>query len=507
MARKLRSCIALGSLLISSVLFVSPAVGQVNFVCLPNNTTGSNPQSVAVGDVNGDGGQDVVAANYSSNTVSVFLNALGTGQLKAPVAYATGTGPSSLAIADVDNDGKQDLIVANMTAGSVSVLLGNGDGTFKAASSYSVLPAGTTGTPSPSSVTAGDVDNDGKVDLVVANSALSTVSILRGDGKGGFTATASVAVGRAPGTVALARFTSGNNLDIVTSNKNGQSVSIALGNGNGTFQAAKSFSAGPVPQSLVARDVDGDGKTDVVVCNNVSSSGIRLMKGNGDGTLQTAVFFAGAMSPINLCVGDFNKDGRPDVATSNVGSEDVGIYLNTGGGTFAAPITVASGATHLALVSTDIDGDNNDDIIVSNTPNSMTVLLNVTANISNLLVSPNTVLTGNSTKATVKLNRVAPAGGALVSFTSSDPTLAWVPDSSLIPAGSDTATVYISTTSPNSGTVTITASYNGVQMTAPLTINPLPTTALKSDVTGDGKVDIQDIVAIARIVGGLDPMK
>src|SRR6266550_690309 len=135
---------------------------------------GTQPVSVVIGDVNGDGKPDLAVANSSSNSVSVLLGN-GDGTFVAKVDYGTGNSPQSVAIGDVSGDGKPDLAVANSGSSTVSVLLGNGDGTFVAKVDYG---AGN----GPQSVAIGDVSGDGKPDLAVANLNSGTVSVLLGNG-------------------------------------------------------------------------------------------------------------------------------------------------------------------------------------------------------------------------------------------------------------------------------------------------------------------------------------
>ena len=509
MAKWLLNGTGFGSLALSLALVVPPAHAQMTFRPFANYPTGQNPQYVAVADLNNDGAPDAVVVNNTSGTINVLLNKHdGTGAFNPPATYSVGSSPSWAAIADVNADGKPDIVVSNMTSGTISVLLNNGDGTFQAASSYTVLPAGVTGTPSPASVAIGDVNNDGKPDVVVANTGMNNVSVLLNNGTGTFKASAVYAVGTAPDSIAVAKFTSGANIDILTANKSGRNISVLLGNGDGTFKAAKNTPSGYVPYGAIATDIDGDGKMDVVVCDNVGqASGVNILKGNGDGTFQKAVLYSGGQSPIALAVGDFNGDGREDVATANTGSQDVSLFLNAGSATFDAPSTLAAGATHLGIGVGDFDGDGSQDILLANTPSGVTVLLNVTASLTNFLIAPNTLLTGGSTVARVTLSRPAQPGGVLITLANDSPKIAWAPDTLLIAEGEKTGFFHVSTTAPNSGTVTITASCGGIDIPATLIVNPVPSGPLKADVNGDGKVDVQDIVAVARIVAGLDVMK
>ena len=184
----------------------SGSVGDGTFTAAAASpATGSFPFSVAVGDFNGDGRRDLVTANMNAGTVSVLLGngvgSTGDGTFTAAASPATGASPRSVAVGDFNGDGRQDLATANANASTVSVLLGNGsgstgDGTFTAAAS----PVTGSG---PQSVAVGDFNGDGRQDLATANFSAGTVSVLLGNGSGSvgdgtFTAVASPATGSGP---------------------------------------------------------------------------------------------------------------------------------------------------------------------------------------------------------------------------------------------------------------------------------------------------------------------
>jgi len=157
--------------------------------------------------------------------------------LSAPSAFGAGTDPDSAAAGDFNGDGKLDLAVANEGSNNVSILLGKCDGTFQAAVDYG---AGS----NPSSVAVGDFRDDGKLDLVVANDGSDNVSILLGNGDGTFQAAVNYGVGSAPTSVAVGDFNGDGKLDLAVVNELSNNFSILLGNGDGTFQAAVNYGAG-----------------------------------------------------------------------------------------------------------------------------------------------------------------------------------------------------------------------------------------------------------------------
>ena len=232
----------------------------------------------------------------------------GDGTFQTAQSYSSGGYDAySVAVGDVNKDGKADLIVANgcqsanqCTSGDIGVLLGNGDGTFQSAQTYS------SGGVVAASVAIADVNRDGNPDLLVANQCLNRsctsggVSVLLGNGNGTFQTAQSYATGGLTAvSVAVGYFNGGKKIDLVVANEcqsSGSckgSVGVLLGNGNGTFQPAQTYaSGGATAVSVVTGDFNGDGKNDLVVANQCQSGGrcsngsVGVLLGNGDGTFQ-----------------------------------------------------------------------------------------------------------------------------------------------------------------------------------------------------------------------------
>src|SRR6267143_5400659 len=259
---------------------------------VPEPSVGSNPTSVTAGDFNGDGKLDLAVTNLGSNNVSVLLGN-GDGTFQAAVSYSAGTDPRSVTSGDFNGDGKLDLVTANGGSSRVSVLLGNGDGTFQAAVSYF---AGYF----PLSVTSGDFNGDGIPDLAVANG-----SMLLGNGDGTFQAARSYPGGS---SVTSGDFNGDGRLDLAMNGPN--TVIVLLGNGDGTFPAPVSYGTrGPTPTSVTAGDFNGDGKLDLAVTNGGFNT-VSVLLGNGDGTFQTAVTYTAGPYPASVTSEDFNGDGK-----------------------------------------------------------------------------------------------------------------------------------------------------------------------------------------------------
>lgn len=358
--------------------------------------------SVAVGDFNGDGKADLAVANEcpdsncNAGAVSVLLGN-GDGTFQAPKTYSSGGSEAyAVAVADVNKDGKADLIVANgcesatqCANGVVGVLLGNGDGTFQSASTYS------SGGVVATSVTIADVNRDGNLDLIVGNQCLAStcasggVSVLLGNGNGTFqTAQGYATGGLSTVSVAAGYFNHDRKLDLVVANQCQSSgnckgnVGVLLGNGEGTFQAAQSYaSGGYTAVSVATGDFNGDGKTDLVVANQCESSAncnngnVGVLLGNGDGTFATAQSYAsGGNSTSGITVSDLDEDGQMDLVLSNqcqlaanCGMGSVSVLMGNGDGTFqSAQNYISDGVLAQFVGIGDWNGDMKPDLAVVN---------------------------------------------------------------------------------------------------------------------------------------------
>jgi len=365
---------------------------------------GNNTAGIVAADLDGDGRTDLALANQcqilgdcNDGNLSILLGN-GDGTFQPPQNYlADGVFALSVVAGDWNGDGKMDLAVADQCqngsncSGVVTALMGNGDGTFQAPPGYS------SGGYNADSVATGDLDRDGKLDLVVSNACDNSrcatgnggnVRVLLGNGDGTFRLGQKYSSGGyGTSSVAMGDLNGNGKLDVIVANqcatsdcKSGGSVSILMGNGDGTLQAAQSYPTRAfTAEAIVLADVNNDGKLDVIVaslCQTAScqNGAVSVLLGNGNGTLQAAQTQAsGGLGTNALAVGDFNRDGILDVVTasqcldSSCTRGGVGVLLGNGDGTFQIPQSYNSGGAQAdSVVVADLNADGKLDLVVSN---------------------------------------------------------------------------------------------------------------------------------------------
>jgi subtilisin-like proprotein convertase family protein len=336
-----------------------------------------SPTNLVVGDFNNDSKQDLVVTNQISNDISVLLGN-GTGGFSPQTLVASGgSGPYGIAKGNFNTDANLDFVVTNSGGNSISVYLGNGNGTFSAPNNFTVGA-------SPLSIAVGDFNNDSKKDLAVANFGgffSGAVSILLGNGTGGFTLTRTLRTATQPSAVLVGRFNGNADTtdDIAVTNFGADNISVFFGSGTGTFTLFQTLSllAGSGPVAMEYYDYSGDGPSDLIVANYNSNS-FRSVFGTGNGfangsgqtaqdigdspislvranvlggnfdslavalngidqinisttssIIGSSLRFPVGQNPSDVDKGDFNGDSKVDLVTANSGSNDVSVLLNT----------------------------------------------------------------------------------------------------------------------------------------------------------------------------------
>ncbi|MGB3654038.1 MAG: FG-GAP-like repeat-containing protein [Rivularia sp. (in: cyanobacteria)] len=350
-----------------------------------NYTTGGDVRSVVLGDADGDGFLDLLAANYDNDSVSVLLNK-GDGTFKTETETETTEYDSeftskSVIVGDINQDSIPDTLILSYE-NTVAARLGNGDGTFTPEINSTI---GTSNT-FLEQVALGDVNGDGLPDLVAVSNNFDGItenlSVLLGNGNGTFDSESKYAVGDRPLSVALGDVNGDGRQDIVTANYYGNSISVLLGNSDGSFTAQTEYASGEQPTSVALGDINGDGRQDIVTGNRYSSS-VSVLLGNGDGTFAEKTDYATESIVASLALGDVNGDGSPDIvtATDDDYSPGVSVLLGNGDGTFATKTDYTFGDKPKSVALGDVNGDGRQDIVTANyssssdSPSTVSVLL------------------------------------------------------------------------------------------------------------------------------------
>ncbi len=289
-----------------------------------------------------------------------------------------GHGPGSVVIADVNHDGKLDILVANTVDGTVDVLLGDGKGHFTRAAG-SPIACG----KNPNDIAVGDLNGDGNLDLVIANTETPYLTILLGDGEGGFAPSPhspfdTHSFPHVHG-IAVGDFNSDGKLDVVTDSWGHDQILMFPGDGKGNLiLPGQAFKTGKRPyQRLRSADFNKDGKPDVVT-TDLDQNAVSILLGDGKGSLRDAPGspVPAGKAPWAVAIDDMNGDGNLDLviipyAPDVADSKDVGvtILLGDGKGGFrkmpGSPFSLAGCEGPDRVATGDINGDGLRDIAVT----------------------------------------------------------------------------------------------------------------------------------------------
>lgn len=434
--------------------------------------TGASPRWATIDDLNGDGKPDLAVSNINTNDISVLLNTTAPGA-SAPAftpqqGFLARNSPDGVTTADINGDGRPDLIAVNSIDGAnpfqmghtVSVLL-NTTSPGASAPSFASWQTFETGYH-PISVAAGDIDGDGRPDLVVANFYENTMSVLlnttpRGADIPSFAPPQVFPTGRTatradgPLSVALADLNDDGKLDVIAGFKFGTTGAVLM-NTTAPDANAVSFTAQTIPAGNISQvktgDINGDGRPDVVCANQ--GSGATVLLNTTPPQSSAATFappgtFATGSFPTSVAVGDLNGDGKPDLVVINAGDYTLSVLQNTTTPLAATPAfapqqTFAAAKEPLSVAVADINGDGKPDLAIANDyfapggpPSrnvySVSVVLNTT---------PATITRGQATGTIIESDpqqvsparslvsvapaALAPSGTAMVTLTARDST-------------------------------------------------------------------------------------
>jgi hypothetical protein len=287
-----------------------------------------NPVALAVGDLDGDGKEDLVVAEYCGTCESVVAVLLGdgTGRFHQSGIYPSGMETTGVTVADFNGDGRSDVAVANNTE-NVMVFFGTGKGTLKKPTRYKLV-GGT-----PVAVASEDLNGDHHPDLAIAQAGNGSVSVLLNDGTGHFLKPVRYAWNGSPVDVKIADLRHNGKQDLVMAD-DAEGIAVLLNKGNGTFGKASVYKPTcqncSTPEACVVADFNLDGNLDVACATSIDDS--YLFYGDGKGKfgpsipIHDAINFQGGFS---IAAGDFNNDKAPDLAIPIQIKGKVAIMLNT----------------------------------------------------------------------------------------------------------------------------------------------------------------------------------
>ncbi len=363
------------ALLVSAVIFATLPGSTKAAAELQSSYTnatfsaGANPSAAKIGDLDGDSLNDIAVVNLQGSLQLFFNNGAGSfTRISLNGLWPSSSSTLDLAIGDLNGDGRNDIAVAFSTqTGAVSVLINQGNRAFAAPVNYNLCN-------SSRGVAIGDLDQDGDNDLADI-SQCSRAGILLNNGQGGFGFRGTYGTGSASKSIVLADFNRDGFKDIAYVNNvvNG-SVTVIYNNRNGTFGPPVWLYAGDLPDDVTVGDFDGDGNTDIAIANSYFSQIIVLYNDDPNGGFMGYSEVTGTDTPTSIAPGDFDGDGRTEFAVTSWGTNRLTIFKNQDGYNFTAQyFDVGQHPTDVAAA--DLDGDSLPDLVAVNQGSgSITVL-------------------------------------------------------------------------------------------------------------------------------------
>lgn len=334
--------------------------------------TGGGP--MALGDFTGDGRQDIVEGTLGG--VQVVVNS-GSGVLRAPLSISDIAGPWTASMimnsSNFNGDGYADLAVVDyfdehgFIEPGIDLLLGGAKNQLTKGSGVGLgFTAFTDFTSVPPAI--GDFNHDGIPDIAIATTGnvmwndsnqdnQPYAQVFFGDGKGNFP-TQGPALDLNSNFYAAGDFNGDGSADLASID--GSTFEILIGKGDGTFASPVSYAVGANPVFVLQRDLNGDGKKDILVVNQASND-VSILLGKGDGTFQPQKTFAAGTSPVAAITGDFNGDGKIDIAVAS--SAGISVLLGNGNGTFQAEKTYPATGAVTQIVEASLRQDGIEDLI------------------------------------------------------------------------------------------------------------------------------------------------
>lgn len=350
--------------------------------------TGTYPDYVSLADVDIDGKADILTSNGNGSSFSALRNVGTSGSMTASsfspkVDFTAATSPNSIEYGDLDGDGKLDMVVTNATTGSISLYRNTSTVGAITTGSFTAKVDFFTSLNNPRNIAIRDFDGDGKPDIAISNGNSANAAVFRNTttagnfSSGSLTGPTLFTTGTAPSGIISGDVDGDGKFDLVISNSTSNTISVLRNTstvGSISFATKVDFATNTGPHNLAMADIDGDGKDDVIVPNSVGNISV-LRNSSTVGTISLAakVDFTAGSNTIGVAVGDLNGDGKPDVISSNTTSNNISVFRNTAtsgvisASSLASKIDFITGtAPSYGLAVGDLDGDGKPDVVVPN---------------------------------------------------------------------------------------------------------------------------------------------
>ncbi len=363
--------------------------------------TNGTPTCVAVGDVDGDGRDDVVLGVSSPPALAVFPGT-GLGTFGSRTDYAMRGQPTAVRVADVNGDGIRDL-VATCSPQWVCVVPGAGGGVFGARLDFGVSSG-------PVALDIGDLNGDGRRDIVAACPLATCVSVLLANSSGGFGTRTNFTTGAMPAGVAIALVTADARPDLLVTSSGADVMTVLENTGAGRFEFWQDFPTGHFPHGIAAADFDADGRADAAVTESGAGT-VRLLMGDAAAGFVPGPQLASGATPEGIATGDVDGDGKLDLAVTHRGNNTVTIFFGDGAGAFGTRTDAAVGIAPVGVALGRFDADTLVDIATAGTGNPYGVVLRwATGTTTTLASSANPVAIADTLTLTATVSPPAATG-------------------------------------------------------------------------------------------------
>jgi hypothetical protein len=351
-----------------------------------DSSAGLGTVNLNTADIDGDGKPDVAAVSDVRNVVFVYHNNSTNGSisLSSKITLVTGEKPTSVVFADLDGDGRLDLVIANSGDSSISVLRNTSVSNSISFGSKTDYRTG----KSAVGVAACDFDNDGKPDIATVNGADNSVSVLRNSSTAGnisFAPKADFSTGNNPTSIAVSDLNGDGKQDIAVTNYNDNSISVLRNistSGSIAFNPKVDFPAISKPIAIAIADFDKNNKPDIAIAGDIQPrfTILKNLSTGGNEVFSATTNYAVGAAAYSISVADMDGDGMPDIATANGDASTVSVFKNRSVVdtiTFANRFDYSVGNYPYGLSIADMDGDGKPEIISANyTPGTVSVLRN-----------------------------------------------------------------------------------------------------------------------------------